>query len=221
MTPRNLLVVAPTRLFREGLRKLFEGTAFNILEEASEPEDAISVLQTGAVVDIVLIELSDESARGIWQLQSLRAAAPTARIVLLADGLNANLMMEISNSASSVLSKDVSSIALFHALELLMLHKDIISISPALTAGRSAPLRPAAIETETATLSSRETEILRYLSSGMPNKTIARELNVAETTVKAHVKMILKKTKAENRTQAAVWCIANGLNGSDQTNIGG
>ena len=76
MMSRNLLVVAPNRLFREGLRKLFEGTAFNILEEASEPDDAISILRTGAAVDILLIELADENERGVAQIQALRAAAP-------------------------------------------------------------------------------------------------------------------------------------------------
>ena len=156
--------------------------------------------------------------------------------MLLADGLSADLLAEVSSSLSALLSKDLSSMALFHALELVMLHKDIISISSAAVALRSAPPRrmaiepaatetgviePAATETETAALSSRETEILRYLSSGLPNKMIARELNVAETTVKAHIKMILKKTKAGNRTQAAIWCITNGLNGGHQINVGG
>ena len=74
-------------------------TAFNILEEASEPDDAISILQTGAAVDILLVELADENERGVAQIQALRAAAPTARIVLLADGLSADLLAEVSSSS--------------------------------------------------------------------------------------------------------------------------
>ncbi len=51
----------------------------------------------------------------------------------------------------------------------------------------------------------RETQILAYLREGAPNKVIARKLNLSESTVKVHVKAILKKVGACNRTQAALW----------------
>ncbi len=58
--------------------------------------------------------------------------------------------------------------------------------------------------------SSREWEILRCLSSGKSNKAIARELNIAETTVKVHIKSLLRKLSVSNRTQAAIWALNNG-----------
>jgi len=54
-------------------------------------------------------------------------------------------------------------------------------------------------------LSSREVQILTYLMDGASNKVIARKLDVAEATVKVHVKAILRKLGAANRTQAAMW----------------
>jgi two-component system nitrate/nitrite response regulator NarL len=54
-------------------------------------------------------------------------------------------------------------------------------------------------------LSGREEAILRLLMEGAPNKVIARKLGVAEATVKVHVKAILRKLRAQNRTQAAMW----------------
>ena len=54
-------------------------------------------------------------------------------------------------------------------------------------------------------LSARETEVLRRLAAGDPNKLIARACGITELTVKAHVKAILRKVGARNRTQAAVW----------------
>ena len=54
-------------------------------------------------------------------------------------------------------------------------------------------------------LSSREAQILTCLRDGAPNKVIARQLNLSEATVKVHVKAILKKIGACNRTQAALW----------------
>ena len=54
-------------------------------------------------------------------------------------------------------------------------------------------------------LSGREAQILHCLTKGASNKLIARDLGVAEATIKVHVKAILRKVKAANRTQAAMW----------------
>jgi two-component system, NarL family, nitrate/nitrite response regulator NarL len=60
-------------------------------------------------------------------------------------------------------------------------------------------------------LSDREKQILRCLAVGQSNKLIARELGIAETTVKVHVKSVLRKMKVANRTQAAVWALSSFL----------
>jgi two-component system nitrate/nitrite response regulator NarL len=54
-------------------------------------------------------------------------------------------------------------------------------------------------------LSSRENEILKLLRDGASNKAIARSLNLAESTVKVHLKSLMRKLDAGNRTQAAIW----------------
>jgi two-component system nitrate/nitrite response regulator NarL len=56
-------------------------------------------------------------------------------------------------------------------------------------------------------LSDREHVILMHLTEGASNKHIARELNIAEATVKVHVKSLLRKIRVNNRTQAAMWAI--------------
>lgn len=79
-----------------------------------------------------------------------------------------------------------------------------------------ALLRPTAIfppqdvlRGRTVHLSDRETEILQCLVNGASNKAIARELNIAEATVKVHVKGLLRKMQLQNRTQAAIWAVSN------------
>ncbi|NNJ76997.1 MAG: response regulator transcription factor, partial [Anderseniella sp.] len=57
--------------------------------------------------------------------------------------------------------------------------------------------------------SARELYILRCLTEGSSNKVIARECDIAEGTVKVHVKAIMRKTKVQNRTQAAIWALNN------------
>jgi two-component system nitrate/nitrite response regulator NarL len=59
-------------------------------------------------------------------------------------------------------------------------------------------------------LSEREIQILDGLVKGHPNKVIARTCNVTEATVKVHMKSILRKIRVDNRTQAAIWAMANG-----------
>ena len=59
-------------------------------------------------------------------------------------------------------------------------------------------------------LSEREEQILRDLVKGHPNKIIARKLDIAEATVKVHMKSVLRKIRVANRTQAAIWALENG-----------
>mgnify|MGYP006184772557 FL=1 len=57
------------------------------------------------------------------------------------------------------------------------------------------------------TLTPRERDILKLIAKGLPNKTIARKLLIAESTVKVHVKHLLKKMKLKSRVEAAVWVL--------------
>ena len=60
-------------------------------------------------------------------------------------------------------------------------------------------------------LTRREREILQLISDGMTNKAIARKLDISESTVKVHVKYLLKKMNLKSRLEAAVWALQNGL----------
>jgi len=84
--------------------------------------------------------------------------------------------------------------------------------------GDHHPREPSAIQCEMAPLdrgdlqlTGRQQAILRCICRGYSNKTIARTLDIAESTVKIHVKVILRKIGLKNRTQAAIWAIQNGL----------
>ena len=60
-----------------------------------------------------------------------------------------------------------------------------------------------------ASLTERETAIFKCLSAGMSNKLITRELDIMESTVKVHIRNLLKKLKFRSRVEAAVWAVAN------------
>ena len=63
-------------------------------------------------------------------------------------------------------------------------------------------------------ISDRERHILHNLLAGHSNKMIARQLNISEATVKVHMKAVLRKLNVRNRTQAAMWAVANGFSDS-------
>ena len=75
--------------------------------------------------------------------------------------------------------------------------------------GRSAQARPG--ERSAGVLSTRELEVLRHLATGMPNKQIARELGISESTVRNHLSLIFKKLSATNRVEAVMSALRVGL----------
>ena len=89
------------------------------------------------------------------------------------------------------------------------------AISVELTSLLASALRQeSVVENRQATnLTERETAILKCLSLGKSNKLIARDLNIMESTVKVHIRNLLKKLKFRSRVEAAVWAVANNLSG--------
>jgi two-component system nitrate/nitrite response regulator NarL len=82
---------------------------------------------------------------------------------------------------------------------------DGMAVNPEPEPASEVPHEPKASDPGARSLSAREAEILSSLMEGTPNKLIARKLHVTEATVKVHVKAILRKIGAANRTQAAMW----------------
>jgi two-component system nitrate/nitrite response regulator NarL len=154
-------------------------------------------------------------------IAALKERHPEARVVILADTFSLEQMMTaLKSGADGYCLPTVE--ALIRYLDLVMLGEtaypsahflsavldaqsrsvaDIVRPSDALTR------RSLAQASDTRMLSNREAEILQCLMHGAPNKIIARQLDVAEATVKVHVKAILRKIQVANRTQAAMWAV--------------
>src|SRR3712207_3143301 len=122
--------------------------------------------------------------------------------------------------------------ALTKALELVMLGQTFVQSDFALTmlsersqAHANLPTATFALTpgservTKAHKLSSREVEILEHLMKGESNKVIAKMLDIAEATIKVHVKSLLRKVRARNRTQAAMWAAAH-LNAANEVQHG-
>jgi two-component system nitrate/nitrite response regulator NarL len=124
-----------------------------------------------------------------------------------------------------LIKEEVTGEALLQSLELVWLGAVVIPQSLIRTISHvqdTGPVCPPSIETafgcaqpqstaaqspDPARLSGREKTILKELTRGASNKHIARELNIAEATVKIHVRSLLHKIGVDNRTQAAIWAV--------------
>lgn len=155
----------------------------------------------------------------------LRTAMHRARIVLMSDECDAATIREaFMAGVDGILAREIASKALISALQLVALGEKIMPsqfIEELAMTGAIPGFDDWSSRKVIGHLSDREIEILRHLVMGDPNKQIARKLVVAEATVKAHIKAILRKLQVGNRTQAAIWAISHGLDGeNDQADAG-
>jgi two-component system nitrate/nitrite response regulator NarL len=153
----------------------------------------------------------------------LKAQYPSARVVVFADHLDPVTMMRaLQAGVNGLCSTRMERDALLKALELVMLGETFIASALVLTmldeTSQAHESRQAITSAVTPTndtaarhhnLSGREVEILKQLMEGESNKVIAKKLGIAEATIKVHVKTILRKVRAQNRTQAALWATAH------------
>jgi two-component system nitrate/nitrite response regulator NarL len=201
-------------LLRAGISHLLAGTHFHIADDASV--DATDFPTCGKATSTLILICESLSLDGYLALiERLKAQHPSAQLVVLADDLEPQGAAKLCKAGlNGLCSTSMPQEAMVKALELVMLGECYLPASIGLQLleqascdraffGRSAPANDEYGQPRQ--LSDREAQILRHLMQGASNKAIARKLGLAEATVKVHLKGILRKIKAANRTQAAIW----------------
>jgi two-component system nitrate/nitrite response regulator NarL len=216
----SLIISDENRLFREGISRILASRKMDIAGETRSLTEALDILRGNQhTVNLLLCDPGTDTKREFEAMEQITREFPGLRIVLLTDRTAAPLLdMAVEAGASGFLPKDISADALGFSLELALLGEEIFPMSHALLEPRQvAVIEPSGAwnlgQSRQIMLSARETQILGCLVDGQPNKTIARNLNMAEATVKVHLKALLRKINARNRTQAAIW----GMNNSSQS----
>ena len=155
--------------------------------------------------DVVLIDEQAGAEAHLNTVASIRAAAPKAKLVLLVErlepellkrslaaGIDAALTKSVSPAHLSVLVAEVAAGNIFHAF---------------------APAVPTPVPLLTRHLTERESEVLRLVASGLSNQRVARQLTVTEQTVKFHLSNVYRKLGVTNRTEASHLAHVYGLVG--------
>lgn len=213
------LVIDSSRLFREGLRHLLSGTQFEITIECTSIAEALTHIDRGAAPQLILCEY-DSAESWFAALKELRQRCPDGRIIVLSNALAAQPLAQVLDiGADGYLLKNISLQGLTRSLELAMLGEKVFptQLATLLAEGKASSERPMLRSAARPNgLSEREMAILRCLVSGYPNKVIADQLQMTEASVKVHLKAVLRKIQASNRTQAAIWAINNGFQTDQQ-----
>ena len=138
---------------------------------------------------------------------------PDAKVVVLTEMLcSQTLAACLGAGAHGYLIKDISVEALLQSLRLVELGEKVFPthLAALLVNGMMASTAPAR-QVSSHGLSEREGQVLQCLVQGGTNKMIANRLGITEATIKVHMKSLLRKINASNRTQAAIWALNHGL----------
>ena len=221
-------VVVPTvladrnTLYRAGLEKLFSDSNYRLLASVANI-DALSSLKLAASRALLFIaEVDDVLSDNGRRLSALKASYPKSRIVLMGQSFSTSeIHLVMRNGADACLLWTITFNELLQALDLIMRGESVFSAGLRLfhddvqQVFLPAPVPGGAIEDQVFArrdqLSKRELQILRCLMQGESNKSIAIKYCLTEMTVKAHMKAVLRKIGAANRTQAAIWAHQNKL----------
>ena len=219
------ILIGKSVLLREGFARILRSTNFRILASVSCADDLLaSKLQQQQPLFIV-VHIGDDFDVALEQIELFRDRHPGCRIAIVADHFRPRELISAFRAGANGYFVDMTCAAFIKSLELVMMGETIFPLAflSFVLDPESEHLCEAApgdesnkailVTTEDALapqLSSREKSVLRCLIIGDSNKCIARKMDIAEATVKVHVKAILRKIRVQNRTQAAIWGANNG-----------
>jgi NarL family two-component system response regulator LiaR len=208
----TVLVVDDHAVVREGLRTFLQlQDGLEVVGEAGDGEEAVRQAEQ-LRPDVILMDLVMPRLDGVGAMQELRRRLPASRVIVLTSFADDDrLLPAIQAGAAGYLLKNVQPQELARAVRAA--HAGEALLDPAVAARLVEAIAQAPGEQPAERLTPRERQVLELIGRGLSNKRIARELGVAEKTVKTHVGHVLAKLGVADRTQAALYAVRTGLLG--------
>lgn len=209
----SLLVADDHPLFRDALQAVVgAGLTDTQLLEADSLAAAMECIEAHEGLDLLLLDLSLPDTEGLAGLKILRDTCPWLPVAIVSAHQERQLVLDaIALGAVGYIPKSTHREQLLAALTQILqgqlyLPADVMRRPPPPNVSRSPGLeaKPEERQTRLARLTGKQRDVLRCMAQGMSNKQIARELSIAETTVKTHVSAILRKLGATSRVHAIV-----------------
>jgi len=210
----HLLLIDDHALFREGLKFLLRGLDEHLaIDEAGSVAAAIARQDSGPF-DLILLDLNLPGVGNLEALATIRGAFPQAPVVVLSGEDDPRMIRAtIEHGAMGFVPKSSTPEILIQALRLILAHGVYLPVSAldseeAHAGAAETPRDPDALLRN---MSARQIEVLHCVIQGQPNKLIARNLALSESTVKAHLSAVFRSLGARNRTEAVYAAAKLGL----------
>lgn len=207
----SILLIDDHPMLRNGVKQLI--ALDDRLQVVAEASNGVQGVELAGLhdPDLILLDLNMPGMNGLDTLVQLRTIDLSGRIVVFSvSNHEDDVVNALKRGADGYLLKDMEPEELLKSLHQAAAGQMVLSET--LTNVLVASLREnrPAEERDIEQLTRRERDILKLITQGMTNKAIARKLSITESTVKVHVKHLLKKMKLKSRVEAAVWALQSG-----------
>lgn len=215
----TVLIVDDHPLLRQGLKTLLElEGGITVVGQASNGSEAIRLAKQ-LQPDVVLLDINMPGMNGVEVAKVLREQQPDLGILVLTIHDDETYVKEmIRSGAKGYLLKDAEPRQVVQAIKKVAAGESVYPtdlMERVMERYHQLEVRMGRLQSAAAindlSLTNRELEILRYIVEGMRNKEIANALYISEKTVKNHITNLLRKLDVEDRTQAAVFAVSQGL----------
>ena len=201
----KILIVDDHSLVREGITTIVRAIdADSFIAQADSCQAALLQMRH-EVFDLVFLDLNLPDQPGFVALQRMRESYPATPVVIISGQEDRGTVLKaIDMGAKSFVPKSADGARARVAIETVLSGRVYL---PPSTVGQAPAQTLAAHNSDRElpwSLTDRQVDVLALLVSGLPNKLIARRLDIAESTVKIHVSAILKELKVTSRTQAII-----------------
>jgi len=206
----RVLVADDHSLFRDGIISLLEAAGFTVVGQVGDGQAAVEATLR-LRPDLVLMDINMPHMNGLQALHLIKKTQPKTQVVMLTvSDSNTDLFDAIKSEADGFLHKDLNTDEFIEMLDGLQKDEAAMTRQTATRlmkgfANLSQQGKPAD------SLTQREIQLLQLVAEGMSNKAVAQALSISENTVKYHMKNILQKLGAQNRTEAVTLAIRTGL----------
>jgi DNA-binding NarL/FixJ family response regulator len=211
--PARLVIADDHDLARAGLRAMLTGQeGLEVVGEASNGREALALCRS-LKPDLALLDVRMPEMDGLTTCREIKQACPETSVILITMHESLEYLLDaLKAGAVGYILKDISEQELLESVQIVLqgeslLNKDIV----VQLLKRLSNELPQQEETVSNPLSTREREVLKFLTQGLTNREIAERLFVSVGTVKVHVEHILVKLGVSDRTQAAVQAVERGL----------
>ncbi len=210
----GIIVVDDHPLVRKGIAQLLAMDArLTLVGEACDHAEAVAVIAAHKPA-LVLLDLNLAGRSGLDTLRAIRRESSGTRIlVLTVSDAEEDLVAALKGGAAGYLLKDMEPEEILRDIHRALAGETVLSprLANTLAGVLRRPRHPVAEGAPVVT--DRERQIIRYVALGRSNKLVARELGIAEGTVKVHIKRLLRKLHLRSRVDIAVWAVDHGYRG--------